>query len=51
MTYYNNRVYTITEVDYSMTPMTEFTPAHGKKISFANYVLENYKIKLQYPKD
>ena len=51
MTYYNSRIYTITEIHFNMTPRNEFTLQNGKKISYLKYLEENYKIKLQYPDD
>jgi hypothetical protein len=51
MTYYNSRIYTITEVMFKMTPRNEFTLQSGKKISYAKYLEENYKIKLQFIDD
>jgi len=50
MTYYNSRIYTITEIMYNMNPSHEFTLQNGKKISYAKYLEENYKIRLEYPK-
>ena len=51
MTYYNSRIYTITEIMFNMNPTHEFTLQSGKKISYEKYLAENYKIKLEYPKD
>lgn len=34
-----------------MNPTHEFTLQSGKKISYEKYLAENYKIKLEYPKD
>lgn len=51
MTYYNNRIYTITEVMFNMNPTHKFKLADGKETTYAQYLLDNYKIKLQYPKD
>jgi len=35
---------------YNMNPSHEFTLQNGKKISYAKYLEENYKIRLEYPK-
>ena len=51
MTIYNSRIYTITEAVFNKNPTNEFTLQSGKKISYAKYLEENYKVKLQYPKD
>lgn len=51
MTYYNNRIYTITEVMFNMNPTHKFKLQDGKETTYAQYLLDNYKIKLQYPKD
>lgn len=49
MTIYNSRIYTISEVVFNKNPTNEFTLQNGKKISYEKYLLENYKVKLQYP--
>jgi len=49
MTYYNNRVYTITEIKFDMNPEDTFYHQHkAQTISYAEYLREQYKIKLQY---
>ena len=48
MTYYNHRVYTITEVDFSKNPRdTFFLQSKGKQVSFADYLYEQYKISVE----
>ena len=48
MTYYNNRVYTITEIDFKKDPSHKFHLTSKKRdISYADYLLEQYKIKVR----
>lgn len=51
MTTYNCRIYTIDDIVFTMSPKNEFTLQDGKKTSYAKYLLDNYKIKLQYTDD
>ena len=46
MTVHNSWIYTIEDIIFSMNPMNEFTLKNGKTTTYAQYLLDNYKIKI-----
>ena len=48
MTYYNNRVYTITAIRFDMNPSHTFYHQHmAKDISYADYMKTQYKQRVE----
>lgn len=47
MTVYNNRVYTIDEIDFTKNPDNTFHHARYKEISYADYLMKEYKYKVR----
>jgi aubergine-like protein len=44
---YNNRTIRCDEIDWNMTPKSEFSKNDNSKITFEKYFYEQYKIKIQ----
>ncbi|KAJ8941721.1 hypothetical protein NQ318_023317 [Aromia moschata] len=47
LTYYNNKMYRIDDVDYNTTPASTFPMKDGTQITFAQYYRQKYNINIQ----
>ncbi|CAH1169267.1 unnamed protein product [Phyllotreta striolata] len=47
LTYYNNKTYRIDDVDFNLTPSSTFKLKDGREITFAQYYIEKYNIRIQ----
>uniref|UniRef100_A0A182WDE0 Uncharacterized protein n=1 Tax=Anopheles minimus TaxID=112268 RepID=A0A182WDE0_9DIPT len=50
MSTYNQKMYRINDVDYSVTPMSTFTTKEGENITFVEYYKKQYNITIRDPK-
>lgn len=49
LTRYNNKTYRIDDIDFSKKPTDSFELFNGEKITYMDYYLKNYQIKIRYP--